>query len=158
MKSRGSILIGVLLLITLLFILGMASLSRSVARQRTLAEAREFAQARQLARAGLADVQTKLARDITFPPPIQNGHQLFSYTEPVRAFDDTILGYYTITLDGRWSDPYQIYRIRSVGKTGLDPAQPKAEVMLETEFDLAEFDRGSGAPNPYFYDLRVWLE
>lgn len=158
MKRRGSILIAALLLIALIFVLGLAALSRSAARQRTLGAQRDFAQARQLAQAGLADVEAKLSRDLHFPPPVENENQLFAYTEPVYAMDGVLLGHYTVTVDGRRAEPYQMLLVRSVGKTGGDPERPEAEAVVQAEFDLAPVERGGSAINPYFYRVRLWQE
>lgn len=153
---RGSLLVGALLLVALLLLLVLASLGRREARGKALAELRARAEARQLAEAGMADVLAKLNLDINFPPPVLAEDQLFSYTEPVRGFDGEIRGYYTITIDGRYLDPYQILQIRSVGRLGPDRGRSVAEAQLSGDFDLAPEIRGTTNPNPFFYQFRTW--
>ncbi|MGE0495637.1 MAG: hypothetical protein AB7S38_40910 [Vulcanimicrobiota bacterium] len=159
MKRRASVLVGALLLLSMLFLLGLASMSQSVSRHRAVAEARAQAQARQLALAGLADLQAKLALDVTFPPPIVSEEQIFSYTEFVHDHTGQLVGYYTVSIDGRRLVPYQMLAVVCLGRLGPDENEPLAEARIDAEIDLAEFVRGTAStPNPYFYQLRTWSE
>lgn len=159
MRQRASVLVGALLLLSMLFLLGLASMSESVSRHRAVAEARAQTQARQLALAGLADLQAKLALDVNFPPPIVSEEQLFSYTEPVHDRTGQLVGYYTVSLDGRRLVPYQMLTVVCLGRLGPDETEPVAEARLDAEIDMAELVRGTTTtPNPYFYQLRTWSE
>ena len=158
-KKRGSSLVAALLLLSLLLVLGMALLSQRVSQGRTVVEERLAARARQLALAGIADVQAKLQNDINFPPVLKPQEQVFAYTEAVRSLDGTeVIGYYTVTLEGRYQAAYQVLRLRSVGTLGTDLKTPLAESTVSADFDLAAQARHSSGPNPYFYRLRTFRD
>ena len=108
---------------------------------------------------GLADLQAKLGLDVTFPPPIVSQEQIFSYTEAVYDRSGTLVGYYTVRLDGRRLVPYQMMQVVCLGRLGPDENEPVAEARVDAEIDMAEFVRGTvSTPNPFFYQLRTWSE
>ena len=156
--NRGSTIIGALLLLAILLALGLAALTKSVSRQRAIIEARDYARARHIAEAGLEDVKAKLNLDVHFPPPELFENQLFSYTEAMRALDNSVVGYYTVTLDGRYADAYSVYRISSVGRAGPLIESPLAEARVGGDFDISPFIRGTANPNPVLYEFRTRLE
>lgn len=159
MRERGSTIVGALLLLSVLLVLGLAALSKSVSRQRSLAETRSFSQAGHVAEAGLEDLRSKLDHDLFFPPEELFRNQLFSYTEPLLALDGTtIVGYYTVTLDGRYAEGYEVFRVQSVGRAGADIDNPLAESRVEMVLDTADFVRGTTTPNPWLYEFRTRRE
>lgn len=155
MRRRGSSLVATLLLLALLLLLGMSMLHKSAA---VVAEAEltiDAAEARQLAMAGLADAQGKLWRDLEFPPQAAASDSLFSYTEEVHDLDGvTLLGSYTVTIDGRYLDLFQIYRVRSEGIL-VDGTK---RYLVEAELDAAAEVRGTSNPNPNFWKWVYWRE
>ena len=152
--KRGSSLVAALLLIALMLALGIASLTQRVHQNRAAASATQAAQARQLAMAGIADVQAKLQFDLNFPPDRET---MLSYTEQVLTLDNSnVIGFYTVTIEGRYAPAFETLRVTSVGRLGDDPEDPLARASIRADFDLAE-DRG-GSPNTDYFRWRAWRE
>lgn len=118
-SRRGSLLIGVLLLLVLLLVGGLAMNTRQRERYKgAMAEAQSF-QALALAEAGWEDARVKLDKDPLFPPPGGPEQLVFTYTEEVSSSAGARLGSYTVTVDRRFDRaPYHLLVITSVGVIG----------------------------------------
>lgn len=137
MRARGSTLIAMLLILTVMLILGMGLLGSRVARYRGANESLAAAKAQAIAEAGMADARTKLDKHLFFPPPGESEEQLiFSYAEDFSEPGGKVLGSYEVTIDKRWSvEPYQLIVVTSVGVLG-EAEDPEARRSIRAELDL----------------------
>ena len=152
---RGSSLIAVLMLITLLLILGIGLLSQKTSQYDAAARRLEASQARQLAQAGLTDCRLKLAKDLTFPPLSGKSNDNFTYTEDLTDLDGNSLGSYSVTVDFALDKaPYFICQVRSQGWLG-ERAAPRSTFAVYAELDMSRTLRSNSAqPNPNY---RRWV-
>lgn len=158
LRPRGSALVAVLLLTTVLFLLGIALLSQKSSQYEAANRPWELSQCRQLAQAGLVDCQLKLAKDRTFPP-LSAANGTYTYSETLTALDGSPLGSYTVQMDYGWMrSPYYVCHIRSRGWMG-SPDRVRADFTLFAEIDMARTSRlNSNQPNPSFRKLVNYLE
>lgn len=159
LRPRGSSLIAVLMLITLLLILGIGLMSQKTSQYDASARRLEAAQARQLAQAGLVDCQLKLAKDRTFPPLSGKANESFTYTEDVNDLDGKPVGSYSVTLDFALNQPpHSICQVRSQGWLG-DRSAPRSTYLVYLEVDMSRTLRNdSSKPNPNFRRPSHYLE
>ena len=155
MRSRGFLLVSVLLISIVLITVGLAFLGKRAVQYRRAAMLEASAHSRALAEAGMEDAMIKFRRDLEFPQMSLDQSE-FSYTESVKGIDDEILGYYTVTIDGRFRDPpYLLLIVTSEERSGPDPTNP-----LATRTFRAEIDQDLFLPtvplslNPYFRAIR----
>lgn len=149
---RGSSLIAVLMLITLLFILGIGLLMQKSTQYDESTRQLEAAQARQLAQAGLVDCGLKLAKDRTFPPILGNGNAQFSYSEEVTNLDGVAVGSYTVNVNATLNEsPYWIIQVKSEGWLG-ERDHPRGRYLIYAEMDMsAKLRTNSSLDNPDFH-------
>ncbi len=131
---RGSTLIAVLLLVSLLLVGGLALMSSKSLQYDRLAEEVASAQALALAQAGLEDVLVKIGKSGGFPP--LNG-QTLSYSEEMWQADGTTpVGRYRVTIDSGLRRPNgYLLVLTSVGTVGQE-VTARARHTLRAEFDL----------------------
>lgn len=134
---KGSVLVFVLLLTTLMFLLAMAMANQSQGEVKASLGAARAAEARALAFAGLSDARAKLARDLRFPPPGADDQAVYAYSEDVSDLDGgRVIGSYNVTVDRRYEGaPYFMVRLRSEGVLGLRTrAVARSTVVADLDF------------------------
>jgi hypothetical protein len=154
-KRRGSAIIAVLLVSTLLLVLGMGMLSQKASLYESASRDRSAAQARGIAQAGMVDCQIKLSKHREFPPKRAREAKAFTYSELFTDNAAQPLGTYTVTIDTtRAASPYAIYQVTCVGLLG-DPEDPQARYEIYGEYDISRTMRDDPAlANP---DYRKWV-
>lgn len=137
-RTRGSTLIAMLLILSIMLILGMGLLGSRVARYRAATDSIAAAQAQALAEAGIADARAKLDKHQQFPPAGEEDEQLvFSYAEEVTEPGGQRVGSYIVTIDRRWSgEPYFLIVVESLGILGSTD-DPEAQRVIRTELDIS---------------------
>ncbi|MFA5508741.1 MAG: hypothetical protein WC423_25175, partial [Vulcanimicrobiota bacterium] len=99
-RARGSILIVVLMLITVLLVMGMGFLASRVGEYRAARQAVLSVQAKGLAMAGMEETRVKLLKDFDFPPIAAIDQPAYQVVEPVHDLDGTtVLGFYEATVE-----------------------------------------------------------
>lgn len=115
----GFILVAVLLLSLLLFVVGIAFISKRTTQYSSAKQATTAAQALSLAEAGFHDAWVKVAKDVNFPPVGDRSQGIFSYSEDLTDFSGTVVGAYTVTIDTSYDTaPYNTVLITSTGTVG----------------------------------------
>lgn len=135
--QRGSALVAVLLLITLILVAGLGLMSRKIVEYRRLQVDQNSAQALLLAQSGLQDALLKYGKDISFPPPSSADQTLFRYTEELYRTDGaTSVGRYSVTVDDSLdTQALRVVLITSVGTVGPEEA-PVARHTVKAELDM----------------------
>lgn len=153
MRRRG-LLVPVLLIISLMLVLCLASLSRQPYHYHAARAAVGLAQARSLAEMGLENFRLKWNHDLNFPPLPSAGSGLFTYSEQVNdPITSDVAGSYVITVDERWRNPpYEVLRVTSDGRSG-PAAEPVAHYKIQALLDLSPVPR-AGRP----LSVGQWME
>ncbi len=149
--TRGSALLAVLLVTTLLLITGMALLSAKSSEYEEAARLRQAAQAKMLAESGLVDFETKVIYGFDFPPPLVADNPFFLYSEKLTQADGTPLGSYTVKLDRSVEkSPHRVWKVTSVGSLGPSDA-PVATHTSYGEMDVSpNLREDRKEPNPNY--------
>jgi len=130
-RSRGSVLVAVLMLLAILFILGLAMLTKQMQAYRGAALMKEGAQAEALAEAGLEDARVKWEKDYEFPPPGPPDQTTFTYAEELRTAGNVLIGNYEVTVDRAYAGPPTwLLRIAVTGTAGSTSKRLLAELDL----------------------------
>lgn len=138
MTRRGSILVAVLMLLAILFVLGLAMLTKQYQAYQGATLIKESAQAQAVAEAGLEDARVKWQKDLLFPPAGTPDQTVFSYSEDLTDSAGKVVGSYEVRLDQTYAGaPTWLLRILVVGTAG-PRSQPGARKTLLAELDLAE--------------------
>jgi type II secretory pathway pseudopilin PulG len=153
--NRGSAIIAVLLVSTLLLVLGMGLLSQKATAYEAASRDRMAAQARAVAQAGLVDCQLKFSKVRDFPPGRSSQAKTFVYGESLEDSAGKRIGSYLVTIDSTWATPpYSVIQVTSVGTVG-DAEDPRARYQIFAELDMSRMLRNDpNANNPNF---RKWL-
>ncbi len=149
--KRGSILVAVLLLLSLLLVIGMALLAKEAFHFGAARRTADSEAAFELALAGLEDMRVKALKDLRFPPARDEAQVTFAYTEEVELVGGgDPVGHYQVTVDRRYEiPPYEVWRIEVVGILG-EAVNPRARRTITATFDVA-LDRGG--PNPNYFQI-----
>ena len=126
----------VLMLVATLFIMAAGFLTTRTRAREVVRASRDAFQAHQLAYSGLETVRVRLANDFDFPPLREASQEVFKFSEVVMDFDEVNeVGRCQIFCDRRWAvEPYNIYRVTSVGQVGDADGNPVRHKMIG-EFD-----------------------
>ena len=153
MRSRGFLLVSVLLITMILLTLGLTFLGKRAIQYRRAAMYESAARARALAESGLEDALCKLRRDIEFPP-LSKDQEVFSYVEEIEVGGERI-GAYRVILDGKKRfAPYAVWLVTSQGEAGSDAANPSSTRTLRAEVDVYAKDRTDKTlKNAFYYDV-----
>ena len=158
-KSRGAVLIVTMFLVLFIFVLGLGLLGRRAPQYESATQATLEAQARALAEAGLEDARVKLNHDQDFPPPGDDGQEIFSYRETVLDVDGQPVGYFDVQVDlSRKAAPAALIWVTSSGVVS-DPLRPTTLIrkILRAEYESSLLLRGSDPvdqiPNPDYLQL-----
>ena len=159
MRSRGSALIGVLLVLSLLLVMGVGLLSQKANQYEEMRRANDSARARALAQAGLVDARLKLSKDLTFPPLRPSGDAQFTYSEDLLDSGGLPAGSFTVIVDSTKNQPpFQVIRVTSIGLAG-ERTNPSARYFIYSELDVAKFLRSDDTtPNPNYYQWALVRE
>jgi hypothetical protein len=135
--KRGSTLIAVLLLISLLLVGGLGLLGRKALEYDRVAEEATACQALALAQSGLEDALVKFGKDPSFPPLAGADQTRLTYSEDVYRTDgSTLVGRYTVTIDRKLAPaPSYVALITSVGTIGPE-ASPISRHTVSAELNL----------------------
>ncbi|MFA7484390.1 MAG: hypothetical protein WC314_28120 [Vulcanimicrobiota bacterium] len=149
-RARGSILIVVLMLITVLLVMGMGFLASRVGEYRAARQAVLSVQAKGLAMAGMEETRVKLLKDFDFPPIAAIDQPAYQVVEPVHDLDGTtVLGFYEATVEtDKIAPPYYLLTVDSVGLVGSDRTAPQARRRLRARIDLRDPDT-----NPNYFKV-----
>lgn len=153
-SDRGSALLAVLLILSILLVLGIGLLSQRANQYEEMRRANEACQARALAQAGLVDVKLKLSKDRSFPPARPNGETRFTYSETMTDVDGNEVGRYVVTvMTDTLLEPFYVMRVESIGLIGTEGANPRARYVIYGELDLAKTVRNdeNQTPNPNYF-------
>ena len=118
--KRGSSLVAVLLIISIMLVLGLGIMSRKALQSRRLGTGLASTQALLLAQAGLEDAFTKSRKAYAFPPTGSSDQSQFFYSENLLNRSGTEeIGRYSVTIDvSRVFFNQGISIITSVGTVG----------------------------------------
>jgi Tfp pilus assembly protein PilX len=162
---RGSVLIIVLLLLTVLFIMGMAMLEMNVNQAKGAVLSRNGLVARQLSVSGMEDARVKLCKDMNFPPQGSIGDYCFSYSETLTFPGDFApAGEYQVTVDLSHNDPAhnamydQKIMVTSIGIVRDTSGTVLARHGITAFFDTAQVVRGGSTANPYVFQYIDWQD
>ncbi len=152
LSHRGSALIGVLLVLSLLLVMGLGLLSQRSNLYEEMRRANDAARARSLAQAGMVDAYIKLVKDPSFPPSRPSDDARFTYGETVVSTSGERVGNYTVVVDtSRKSEPFFVIRVTSTGVLG-NSLDPSGRYTITGEIDLSKTIRGAPElPNPEYY-------
>ena len=152
MAVRGSALVAVLMVLAVLFVLGLAMLTKQVQAYQGSHLVLEGAQAQAVAEAGLEDARLKLEKDLDFPPRSTPDQTSFTYSEDLLDGSGRLVGTYEVTVDRLYAGPPTwLIRITVTGTCGPHGERASSQ-RLVAELDVAEKSRsGSGADNPNFF-------
>lgn len=152
LTSRGSALIGVLLVLSLLLVMGLGLLSQRSNLYEEMRRANDAAQARALAQAGMVDAYIKLVKDPSFPQSRPSEDARLTYTETVRDTTGRRVGAYTVVVDtSRRTAPFMVVRVTSTGSLG-EGTNPSGRYMIYGELDVSKTLREDPeAKNPHYY-------
>lgn len=156
-RLRGSVLILVLVLISLVFVLGIVFLAYRATQYKAARQSTLAVQARQLAWVGLEQTRVKLMKDLNFPLSGDEDQLLFGLTENVYSLDGSdLVGSYRVVVDSTYSqEPYFLIRLTVTGLVG-PPDRPLARRTLSAELDMATVARtpiGTSNPNPNLFQF-----
>jgi len=164
-RRKGSVLIIVLLLLSILFIMGMAMLGIKATQARSSVLMKNSLIARQLALSGMEDARVKLCKDMNFPPRGSLRDFLFSYSEKLQYPGDSMpAGEYEVTIDTSWNEPAnsadydQKILVISVGIVRDTAGSITARHRMSAFLDTSEILRGGAAANPYLYQYIDWQD
>jgi hypothetical protein len=130
-KRRGSVLVGVLLILLVLLVGGLALSTRQKERYKGAVAESLSLQALCLAESGWEDARVKLDKDPLFPPPGGLEQPTFTYTEQVNDPDGNRVGSYTVTVDKRFDRaPYYLFVVTSVGSVGPAGANRSTRTVI----------------------------
>ena len=119
MRARGSLLIGVLLMLVVLLLGGLALHTRQSQRYKGAVAESLSLQALCLAESGWEDARVKLDKDPLFPPPGGLEQPTFTYSEELSDPSGNRVGSYTVTVDRRFDRaPYYLFLVTSQGYVG----------------------------------------
>lgn len=154
-RVRGSVLVAVLMLLSILFILGLAMLTKQMQAYRGATLMKEGAQAQAAAEAGLEDARVKWEKDYLFPPPGPPEQTSFTYAEELRTAGNVLVATYEVTVDRAYAGPPTwLLRIAVTGTAG------NTSKHLLAELDLAPKVRSNpAADNPNlgrFLEVQVY--
>ena len=140
-----------MLLTLMLLVLSMGFITSRQVRYGGAVKAVAFGQAKSLAEAGMEDCRNKLQRDVDFPPIPPQGQTFFSYQEKVVDPWNTVIGYYTVTIDLTYAvAPYYTLRLQSTGLLGPNPTTPTAKCSITAEMDVSLPSAGNGRSKNYY--------
>lgn len=162
MRRRGSILVTVLLLLSVLFVLGIGFMYKRLEQYRAAVRSAHAAQARALALAGLEQVRIRLDKDPLFPLPGASDQNEFGFSEEVLDGDGEPVGSFSVVVDSRYArQPYYLLVVTSTGQViSADPngealARRSLRVELDLAPDLVAGERAAAEPVAYS-NSRYW--
>jgi Tfp pilus assembly protein PilX len=142
-KSRGAILVAVLLLAVVFLVGGIALTTQQQTRYAAVAAEIDALQALTLAESGLVDALVKLQKDPEFPPRGNQEQFTFTYSETIFTNGQAV-GDYTVSIDTSYIEPFEFFLV-TVQATTTDSKVTQtltAEIDVETRtVKMRTYDR-----------------